>query len=51
MAAMIFRDRCVFEVSLECVNKEVYLHAPTEFNVIASQITHYKLCIVGQRRK
>ena len=34
MAAMISRDSCVFEVSLECVNKEVYLYAPTEFNVI-----------------
>ena len=49
MAAMTLGDSYVSEVSSECVNREEYLYAPTEFNVTASQIMHYKLCIVGQR--
>ena len=49
MAAMILRDSCVPEV--EVCEQEEYLYAPIEFNVIASQIMDYKLCIVGQRWK
>ena len=39
------------EVSSEGVNRERYLYAPIEFNVITSQVMDYKICIVGQRWK
>ena len=37
------------EVSSECVNGEEYPYVPIEYNIRASQIKDYKLCIVGQR--
>ena len=49
MAAMVFRDSCVSEVLFGECNREEYLYAPEVYNVIASQIMDYKLCIVGQR--
>ena len=49
MTAIILGDSCVFEVSLERVNKERYLYVPIEYNVIASQIMDYNFCIAGQR--
>ena len=39
------------EVSSEHVKREEYLYPPIEYNVIASQIMDYKLCIVGQKWK
>ena len=51
MAAMSFGDSCVSEVSLERVNREEYLYASIEYNVIASLIMDYNFCIVGQRWK
>ena len=33
------------------MNREEYLYTPMEYNVIASKIMNYKLCIVGQRWK
>ena len=39
------------EVSSEHVNREDYLYPSIGYNIIASQIMDYKLCIVGQRWK
>ena len=49
MIAIILGDSCVFEVSLERVNKERYLYVPIEYNVIASQIMDFNFCIAEQR--
>ena len=51
MAAMIFKNSCLSEVSLECVNRVEYLYVLIGYNIITSQIMDCKLCIVGQRWK
>ena len=41
MAAMIFRESCVSEVSSKCVNRDEHPYAPIEYNIRASQIMDY----------